>query len=64
MKVYYSDDFSGFYSVGTSAIVRAENKEEATRLLSEALQQQGLVFDGTLTEFKGKGVVVLQNGDY
>jgi hypothetical protein len=64
MKVYYSNDFSGHYPVGASAVVRAENAEEAQRLLSEALEQDGLKFNGTLTEFKGKGVVVLQNGDY
>lgn len=64
MKVYYSTDFRGHYPVGTSAVVRAENAEEAQRLLSEALEQAGLVFNGTLTEFKGKGAVVLQDGDY
>jgi hypothetical protein len=64
MKVYYSDDFSGFYPVGTSAVVRANNLEEATILISAALNLKGLEFDGTLTEFKGKGVVILQDGDY
>ncbi len=64
MKVYYSNDFSGHYPVGASAIVRAENAEEAQRLISEALEQAGLKFNGTLTEFRGKGVVILQDGDY
>lgn len=64
MKVYYSNDFSGHYPVGASAIVRAESAEEAKALLSQALEQQGLKFNGTLTEFRGKGVVILQDGDY
>jgi uncharacterized protein YggL (DUF469 family) len=64
MKVYYSNNFSGHWPTGTSAVVRAENEQEAVRMLDEALQQNGLKFDGTLTEFRGKGVVVLQDGDY
>jgi hypothetical protein len=64
MKVYYSNDFSGHHPVGSSAIVRAENAEEAQRLISQALEQAGLKFNGTLTEFRGKGVVILQDGDY
>jgi ABC-type uncharacterized transport system substrate-binding protein len=64
MKVYYSNDFHGHYPVGASAIVRADNLQEATELITKALQEAGLEFNGTLTEFKGKGVVVLQDGDY
>ncbi len=64
MKVYYSNDFSGVYAVGTAAVVRADNLEEATLLLSTALAERGLEFDGTLTEFKGKGVEILRDGDY
>ena len=63
MKVYYSNDFSGMYAVGTAAVVRADNVEEATLLLSKALEERGLEFDGTLTEFKSKGAVVLRDGD-
>lgn len=64
MKVYYSDDFTGCYPTGTAAVVRADNVEEATLLLSKALEERGLKFDGTLTEFKGKGAVVIRDGDY
>ena len=47
----------------TAAVVRADNVEEATLLLSKALEERGLEFDGTLTEFKSKGAVVLRDGD-
>jgi len=49
MKVYYSNDFSGHYPVGASAIVGAESEQQAVQLLTEALAQQGLEFNGTLT---------------
>jgi hypothetical protein len=64
MRVYFSNDFSGHYPVGASAIVGAESEQQAVQLLTEALAQQGLKFNGTLTEFTEPGVVVLQNGDY
>ena len=63
-RVFYSNDFSGHYPVGASAIVRAGSEEQARQMLTDALAEQGLTFDGTLTEFRGYGVVILQNGDY
>jgi hypothetical protein len=64
MKTYYSCDFTGYYPVGTAAVVCANNEQEARQLLSDKLAGRGLVFDGTLTEIKGAGAVVLCDGDY
>jgi len=63
MKTYYSTDFTGHYSVGTAAVVKAKNIEEATKLLTEELERCGLMFDGTLQELKS-GAIVLDDGNY
>ncbi len=64
MKTFYTTDFTGHYPVGTSAIVRAESMEEAAFMLDAELFKQGLRFDGTFVELKGKNVIILNNGDY
>lgn len=64
MPVYFSNDFTGHYPVGTSAIVRAKDKEEAIKLLNEQLAWQGLVFDGTLHKWTKTEAIILQNGEY
>ena len=42
MKVYYCDEFKGFYPVGTAAVVIAENKVQAKKILFAELRAIGL----------------------
>ena len=42
MKVYMNNTFSGYYPVGTAAVVVAENKHSAAAMLSKILTRNGL----------------------
>jgi len=66
MKVFYSNDFTGIWPVGTSAVVVAPDEENANRMLSDELGRIGMRFDGTLVEIDvGKQhAIVLQDGNY
>lgn len=50
VKVFVSTDFTGYHPVGASAVVVAETEEQARGLLSAALIEQGLKFEGTLQQ--------------
>jgi len=41
-KVYTCDDFTGYWPVGSAAVVVAKSKAEAATLLKEKLDQLGL----------------------
>jgi len=45
MKIYTNNRFTGFYPVGTAAVVRAESKEDAAELLNVELKACGLPAD-------------------
>lgn len=69
MKTYTCKEFTGFYPVGTAAVVRAENSRMAARLLNAALEKQGLCADATpenMEEFPklGEFVRILNDGNY
>ena len=67
MKVFTSNDFTGFYPVGTAAVVVAEDKVTAYERLREALIGHGLPGDDfTLREVdtENEGWEILQNGNY
>ena len=66
MNVYYSNDFTGIWPVGTAAIVVAESEEEARKLLDRKLGDIGLVFDGTLVlvDDTVAEAIVLRDGNY
>ena len=42
MKVFVCTDFEGHWPVGTSAVIVAENEEQARQQLIEGLKQEGL----------------------
>jgi len=42
MKVYMNNTFSGYYPVGSAAVVVAENRQSAAALLSEILKRVDL----------------------
>lgn len=64
----YGATFKGVYPVGASAMIRAQNKKEAAKLLQTKLEEMGLpqtVTEGDMITFKrGTCVVVLTDGDY
>lgn len=66
MNVYTSNDFTGMWPVGASAVVVADTIEEAFHLLHKELEHHGLKFDGTLRLLATDQphVVVLQDGNY
>lgn len=68
MRVFYSNDFRGFWPVGTAAVIVANDLNEAHVLLTSKLIGMGLGADQdfTVTELKtdSTNVVVLNDGDY
>lgn len=67
MFIYYSDDFTGHYPVGTALVVRASSRIAARRLASKSLKEKGLVFDGSLTLISNKlppACHILCDGNY
>lgn len=68
MKIYTNTSFTGHWPVGTAAVVRAETAEEAAEILNAELRRNGLRGDATAGEMDpmppGKGVVILNDGDY
>lgn len=66
MRVWTTDDFTGFWPVGTSAIVIAETEAEAKTILDAELAKRGLKFDGSLAplDVSAPGVRVLADGNY
>lgn len=69
MKVFYNDSFRGYYPVGSSAVLIADNQTEAAELLKLKLEQMGLkqnidpsdIYEIDVME---KGVLILCDGDY
>lgn len=64
-NIYYSNDFTPHFPVGGSIICRAKTEVDAIALFQKALQDHGLVFDGTIQMMdENTDVVVLDDGDY
>ena len=72
MRIYFTTDFEGHYPVGTSAVIVAQDKGHARRLLEKELKKCGLKLRGfcdmkvtyeeiDLTISKA---IVLQDGEY
>lgn len=67
MKVFTVNDFTGFWPVGTAAVVVAENEASARKLLEAKLAERRLPADGfTLHELstEAPSVLILCDGDY
>lgn len=69
MKVFTNNLFEGFYPVGTAAVVIAEDKQDAARLLSNALSDTLLCPDvnaGDMIEIDTteESCVILCDGSY
>lgn len=69
LKVFVSNDFKGFYPVGTSAVIVAESYEQARELLIAEMQAKGLkdsVHLFTLVEVDANNshAIILQDGNY
>lgn len=70
MRVFYSNDFRGYWPVGASAVIVARDKDEAYILLTSKLIGMGLApgpdDNFTINEVQTDvtGVYVLQDGDY
>lgn len=66
LSVFYSDDFTGHWPVGTAAIVVARDETEAIELMDRKLREVGLVFDGTMRKLDTETptVLILRDGEY
>ena len=68
MNVYYTTDFEGHWPVGTSAVIVAKDKRQASKMLLKHLTSVGLVQKEEITieklDIKIPLVIVLQDGDY
>lgn len=68
MKTYTNTSFTGHYPVGTAAVVRARNAEEAAELLNAELRTHGLRGNVTAADMdpmlRKERVIILCDGDY
>jgi hypothetical protein len=68
MKIFVNTTFTGFYPVGTAAVVVAENKEQAAEILSASLKELHLepvtAEDMIQISTKNPGAFILCDGNY
>jgi hypothetical protein len=69
MRTFYNNTFKGAHPVGASAVVVAESKVEAAKMLSTVLGSRGMAQDvcaSSMVEINqyDKSVIILQDGDY
>ena len=66
MRVFTTRDFTGYYPVGTAAVVVERDEASAKKYLDEILRTKGLKFDGTLVEINIElsCVHILCDGNY
>ena len=68
MKTYTNTSFTGHWPVGTAAVVRAINAEEAAEILNAELRRTGLPGDASAGEMipllRKQNVIVLNDGNY
>jgi len=69
-KFYINTTFGGHYPVGTAAVVRANDKEEAVKLLNNKLESSGLKGDveqwqlTCISDAVENGAIILCDGNY
>lgn len=63
--IWTCNSFTGFWPVGTAAVVRAATADEASTILADALRKQGLPQKEApeMEPFEGD-VAILCDGDY
>lgn len=69
MKVFTCNSFRGHYPVGTAAVVVADDKHSAAKLLEDSLMASGLaqkITSAMVEEVDAdlRQVIILSNGDY
>ena len=66
MKLFTTNDFSGVWPVGASAIVLAKSEEDANEMIKQELAKRNLTWDGKLKEvdLKKEGCIILTDGEY
>lgn len=68
LKVFTCNDFVGHYPIGTAAIIVAENKARAHRLLMVELASRGLdkqqAFTVQEVSLTAPSAIILRDGDY
>jgi hypothetical protein len=68
MKVFVERTFTGFWPVGTAAVIVADTKQRAEELLRDALAARGLTPDQRLQleelETAMEQAIVLRDGNY
>ncbi len=68
MNIYSNTSFTGHWPVGTAAVVRANNAEEAAEILNAELRLLGLRGDATAEGMelwsRKDRVLILSDGDY
>jgi hypothetical protein len=70
MKTYTNKTFSGFYPVGSAAVVQASSMMEAAKKLNAVLKDRGLAGDAKpedmvpFPESQWEDVRILNDGDY
>jgi len=69
MKIFTAKKFTGYWPVGTAAVIVARNVKEAVMLLEEELKKRGLsqkISPDSLVELNlnKETVVILRDGNY
>ena len=68
LKILVNNEFKGFWSVGTAAVVIAETKEKASKYLNKELKKIGLPGckpdQFKEVELVDKNVLILNDGEY
>lgn len=69
MNIYTNNRFTGFYPVGTAAVVVAKTQKSAARMLNRHLLKIGLPGDTDIVDMKllstnKSKVVILCDGEY
>ena len=69
MRIWYNNQFDGFYPVGTAAVVVAENLDLAVNILNRQLKMIGLPESAEHSQFteistNERAAIILNDGNY
>jgi hypothetical protein len=66
LRVYVCNDFTGYWPVGTAAVIVANGEVAALNLLHGELEKRGLPVSGTVHEIEtyDPSVTILCDGNY